>query len=148
MRVAVFGLGYVGSVSAACLAAAGHQIIGVDPDPHKLSLIRQGRSPVTEPGLDDLLAQALDRGSVAVTDDPEMAVAGAEGSLVCVGTPSRRNGSLETMYLERVLESIGSILARSASYHVVAIRSTLLPGVLESTLIPLLERASGRRAGG
>ena len=148
MRIAVFGLGYVGSVSAACLAAAGHHITGVDPDPHKLSLIRQGRSPVTEPGLDDLLAQALDRGSVTVTDDPEAAVAGAEVSLVCVGTPSRRNGSLETMDLERVLQSIGPILARTASYHVVAIRSTLLPGVLESTLIPLLERASGRRAGG
>src|SRR5688500_7598995 len=118
MKIAVFGLGYVGSVSAACLAAAGHAITGVDPDPPKLSLIRQGRSPVTERGLDELIAQALERGTLTVTDDPEAAVPGADVSLVCVGTPSRRNGSVETRYLERVIGSIGSILARSDSYHV------------------------------
>jgi GDP-mannose 6-dehydrogenase len=147
MRLAVFGLGYVGSVSAACLAAAGHEIIGVDPDSHKLSLIRQGRSPVTEPGLDDRIAQALDRGTLTVTDDAEAAVSQSDISLICVGTPSRRNGSLETVYLERVIRSIGGILARSSAYHVIAIRSTTLPGVLSSTLIPLLQDAIGRPPG-
>jgi GDP-mannose 6-dehydrogenase len=144
MRIAIFGLGYVGSVSAACLAAAGHDIIGVDLDPHKLSLIRQGRSPVTEPGLDELLGEALARQKLAVTDDTALALRDADVSLVCVGTPSRRNGSLETLYLERVIDGIGRALAGGSTYHVVAIRSTLLPGVLESTLIPRLESTSGR----
>ena len=147
MKIAVFGLGYVGSVSTACLAAAGHTIIGVDPDPHKLSLIGQGRSPVTEPGLDELIAAALARGGLTITAEPEQALAEADVSLVCVGTPSRRNGSLDTSHLERVVHSIGSILAASNRYHVVAIRSTLLPGVLGSTLAPILERTSGRRVG-
>jgi GDP-mannose 6-dehydrogenase len=148
MRIAIFGLGYVGSVSAACLAAAGHEIAGVDLDPHKLSLIRQGRSPVTEPGLDELLGEALASGRLTVTDDTPAALEGADLSLVCVGTPSRRNGSLETMYLERVFDGIGAALAGGTSYHVVAVRSTLLPGVLEATLVPRLERASGRSVGG
>jgi GDP-mannose 6-dehydrogenase len=148
VRIAIFGLGYVGSVSAACLAAAGHDIVGVDLDRHKLSLICQGRSPVTEPGLDDLLVQALARQKLSVTDDTALALRDADVSLICVGTPSRRNGSLETMYLERVIDGIGQALAGGSSYHVVAVRSTLLPGVLETTLIPRLERASGRSVPG
>lgn len=147
MRIAVFGLGYVGSVSAACLAAAGHRIIGVDLDPHKLSLIRAGRSPVSEPGLDDLLGRAVANGTLEVTDDTGDAVHQSDLSLICVGTPSRKNGSLETLYLERVIESIGQAIAGQSSYHVVAVRSTLLPGVLQSRLVPLLERTSGRIAG-
>jgi len=148
MRIAIFGLGYVGSVSAACLASAGHAVVGIDRDPHKLSLIRQGRPPVTEPGLDDLLAQVLAQGKLTVTADTTEALQDAHVSLICVGTPSRRNGSLDTIYLERVMEEIGQALAGGTSYHVVAIRSTLLPGVLESTLIPRLERASGRSVNG
>lgn len=147
MRVAIFGLGYVGSVSSACLAAAGHDVTGVDVDPHKLSLIRSGRSPVTEPGLDDLLMRMLVGGRVQVTDDAAAAVDRCQLSLVCVGTPSRRNGSLEMAHLERVIEQIGQALTRTSSYHVVAIRSTLLPGLWSSRLVPLLERASGRRVG-
>jgi GDP-mannose 6-dehydrogenase len=147
MRVAIFGLGYVGSVSSACLAAAGHDVLGVDVDPHKLPLIRGGRSPVSEPGLDDLLLRMQVAGRVRVTDDAAEAVDRCQLSLVCVGTPSRRNGSLETAHLERVIEQIGLALARTSSYHVVAIRSTVLPGVWSSRLVPLLERASGRRVG-
>lgn len=90
MRIAIFGLGYVGSVSAACLAAAGHEVTGVDVDPHKLSLIRSGRSPVSEPGLDDLLGRMVGDGRVTVTDDTAAAVSGSELSLVCVGTPQER----------------------------------------------------------
>jgi GDP-mannose 6-dehydrogenase len=147
MTIAIFGLGYVGSVSAACLAHAGHRVIGVDVDPHKLALMREGRSPVSEPGLDQLLTEGIAAGRVTVTDDTAAAVQQSDVSLVCVGTPSRRNGSLETLYLERVVEAIGKALAARTTYHVVAIRSTLLPGVLASRLIPLLEQTSGRRVG-
>lgn len=147
MRIAIFGLGYVGSVSAACLGAAGHDIIGVDVEPQKLALLRQGRSPVTEPDLDELLATVLADGRLRVTDDTADAVSKADLSLVCVGTPSRRNGSLESTYLERVIQQIGRALKGGVAYHVVAVRSTLLPGVLEARLIPLLEEASGRSVG-
>jgi GDP-mannose 6-dehydrogenase len=138
----------VGSVSSACLAGAGHDVIGVEVDPHKLSLIRQGRSPVSEPGLDEEIARVVAAGRLTVTDDVVAAVRQSDISLVCVGTPSRRNGSLDTTYLERVITQIGSALAASSAYHVVAVRSTVLPGVLASRLQPLLEQASGRRVGG
>src|SRR5687768_13682159 len=103
MNIAIFGLGYVGSVSAACLAAAGHDVVGVDVDERKLSLIGQGRSPITEPGLNDLLASGVRDGRLRVTGNAQEAISGAAVSLICVGTPSRRNGSLETLFLERVL---------------------------------------------
>ncbi len=147
MRIAIFGLGYIGSVSAACLAAAGHQITGVDVDQRKLSLIRTGRSPVSEPGLEDLLGRVVRDGLVTVTDNAVSAVAASELSLVCVGTPSRKNGSLETAHLERVMEQIGKALVARSAYHVVAVRSTVVPGVLQSVCLPLLEHASGREAG-
>jgi GDP-mannose 6-dehydrogenase len=147
MKIAIFGLGYVGSVSAACLAAAGHDVTGVDVDPHKLALMRNGRPPVSEPGLDELLGRMVKEGRVKVSDDTSAAVRAAEISLVCVGTPSRRNGSLETTFLERVVGEIGAALAGSSAYHVVAIRSTVLPGVVRSRLIPLLEQASGLKVG-
>lgn len=147
MNIAIFGLGYVGSVSAACLAAAGHQIIGVDVDAHKLSLVREGRSPVSEPGLDELLGRMVREQRVAVTDDSVAAVRQSDLLLICVGTPSRRNGSLDTTFLERVVEQIGAALAGGTTYRVLAVRSTLLPGLLSSRLIPLLERASGRPVG-
>ena len=147
MKIAIFGLGYVGSVSAACLAAAGHEVTGVDVDPAKLDLIRQGQSPVTEPDLDDWLRKGVASEQITVTSDTREAVRRSAVSLICVGTPSRRNGSLESTYLERVIEEIGNALVDHAAYHVVAVRSTLLPGVLEGRLIPLLERASGRTVG-
>ena len=147
MNIAVFGLGYVGSVSTACLAACGHQVIGVDVDEHKVSLLRGGRPPVTEPGLDELVARVVRDGRVTVTDDSVEAVRRSALSLICVGTPGRRNGSLDSTFLERVIEQIGLALAGEAAYHVVAVRSTLLPGVLISRLVPLLERASGRQVG-
>ncbi len=144
MNIAIFGLGYVGSVSAACLAAAGHRITGVDLDPNKLNLLRSGRAPVSEPGLDDLLGRMIAEGRVSVTDDAAGAVRASDLSLVCVATPSRPNGSLDTTYLERVMAQIGAALAGQAAYHVVAVRSTVLPGVVEGLLVPILERASGR----
>ncbi|MGE0593012.1 MAG: nucleotide sugar dehydrogenase [Vicinamibacterales bacterium] len=147
MKIAIFGLGYVGSVSAACLAAAGHDVVGVDVDRHKLDLVGQGRSPIREPGLDELLGRMVAEKRIRVTDDTAAAVGECALSLICVGTPSRRNGSLESGFLERVIEKIGQALATTSAYHVVAVRSTLLPGVLAGTLVPLLEKASGRRVG-
>lgn len=145
MNIAIFGLGYVGSVSAACLAAAGHSVTGVDLDSTKLNLLRTGRAPVSEPGLDDLLGRMIREGRVSVTDDATAAVAASDLSLVCVATPSRGNGSLDTSYLERVITQIGHALAQSSAYYVVAVRSTVLPGVVERQLVPLLAAASGRR---
>jgi GDP-mannose 6-dehydrogenase len=145
MNIAIFGLGYVGSVSAACLAGAGHSVIGVDLDPNKLKLLRSGRAPVSEPGLDELLGRMIRDARVTVTDDGAAAVAASDLSLVCVATPSRANGSLDTTYLERVMTQIGQALSGGATYHVVAVRSTVLPGVVEGVLVPLLAGASGRR---
>lgn len=147
MRIAIFGLGYVGSVSAACLAAAGHDVVGVDVDGRKLAMVREGRSPINEPGLDDLLGRMVAAGRITVTDDTAAAVQTSELSLICVGTPSRRNGSLDSSFLERVIEQIGAALVAAGQYHVIAVRSTLLPGVLRNRLVPLLERTSGRQVG-
>jgi GDP-mannose 6-dehydrogenase len=147
MTIAIFGMGYVGSVSAACLASVGNTVIGVDVDEHKLSMIRQGRSPINEPGLDALLGRMVTEGRLTVTSDTRAAVHAADVSLLCVGTPSRRNGSLESGYLEKVMEEVGAALKGRSEYHVVAVRSTLLPGVLVSHLIPILEKASGRQVG-
>src|SRR5262245_42155463 len=119
MKIAIFGLGYVGSVSAACLAAAGHDVIGVDVDPHKLELPRSGVLPISEPGLDNLLTRVVTEGKLTVTDDTVAAVTASELALVCVGTPSRRNGSVETTFLERVIGEIGAALRRSESYYVI-----------------------------
>jgi GDP-mannose 6-dehydrogenase len=148
MNIAIFGLGYVGSVSAACLAAAGHSVIGVDLDPNKLSLLKSGRAPVSEPGLDELLGSMIQEGRVSVTDDAAAAVTASDLSLVCVATPSRANGSLDTTYLERVMAQIGQALAGGTRYHVVAVRSTVLPGVVEGLLVPLLAASSGRSVPG
>jgi len=147
MTIAIFGMGYVGSVSAACLASVGHSVIGVDVDEHKLSMIRQGRSPINEPGLDALLGRMVTNGLLRATNDTVSAVHAADISLICVGTPSRRNGSLESGYLEKVMHAVGTALKGRTEYHAIAVRSTLLPGVLSSRLIPILEEASGRKVG-
>jgi GDP-mannose 6-dehydrogenase len=147
LNIAIFGLGYVGSVSAACLAAAGHRVFGVDVDARKLDMIRRGHAPVKEPGLDELLGRVVASGQITVTSETAATVQSCDVSIVCVGTPSRRNGSLDSTYLERVVEDIGHALSGGTDYHVVVIRSTLLPGVLATRLVPLLERSSGRRVG-
>ncbi len=147
MRISIFGLGYVGTVTAACLASAGHRVHGVDVDPNKLALLASGRSPVTEPGLDELVQRVCADGRLTVGSDAAAAVHQSDLSIVCVATPSRRNGSLDTRYLERVAGDIGSALRTTSVYHVVAIRSTLLPGLLDARVIPALEAASGRTVG-
>ena len=111
MRVSVFGLGYVGSVSAASFAADGHEVIGVDVNPEKVAAVNEGRSPIVEPGLDELLRRGVARKRLRATTDTEDAVNGTDLSLICVGTPSRKNGSLDLTYLVRVCEQIGDVLA-------------------------------------
>jgi len=147
MRVSVFGLGYVGSVSAASLATDGHQVVGVDVSADKVAAINAGRSPIVEPGLEEMLARTVAEGRLRATGDATRAVADTEVSLLCVGTPSRRNGSLDLTYLERVTEQIGLALAAKSAYHVVVVRSTVLPGTTHAVIIPALERASGKRYG-
>lgn len=146
MRISVFGLGYVGCVSAACLARQGHTVIGLDINPQKLELVRAGRAPVVEPGLDDLLPEVVRAGALRVSHDPVPTVAETDVSLICVGTPSSGNGRLELRYLENVCREIGTALSTKRDYHVVVVRSTVLPGTTEERLIPLLEEHSGRLA--
>jgi GDP-mannose 6-dehydrogenase len=147
MRISVLGLGYVGCVSAASLADADHQVIGVDVNEEKVAAVNAGRSPIVEPGLDDVLKRAVDAGRLRATTNTAEAVAGSDVSLVCVGTPSRRNGSLDLTYLERVSGQIGAALREKSSYHVVVVRSTVLPGTTHSVVIPALERESGKKYG-
>ena len=147
MRVSVFGLGYVGSVSAAAFAADGHDVVGVDVNAAKVQAINEGRSPIVEPGLDDLLQRGAAERRLRATTDTGEAVHATDLSLICVGTPSRKNGSLDLTYLERVCEQIGEALAGKDDYHVVVVRSTVLPGTTHGVVIPALERTSGKKYG-
>jgi GDP-mannose 6-dehydrogenase len=147
MRISVFGLGYVGCVSAACLAHGGHRVIGVDVNPTKVDLINRGALPVVEPGLDTMIAEALKSGTLSATNDAAKAVNETDLSLVCVGTPSQPSGSLDLTYVARVCEQIGAALATKAERHVVVIRSTILPGTSKNLITPALEKASGKRVG-
>jgi GDP-mannose 6-dehydrogenase len=147
MDISVFGLGYVGSVTAACLASQGHKVVGVDVNVDKVQTINSGRSPVVEPGLDHLIRKAVSVGNLSATQDAAAAVAHGDVSLICVGTPSNSNGSLNLEYVERVYAEIGSALAGMQTYKVVALRSTVLPGTLSTCLIPILTEESGKRVG-
>jgi GDP-mannose 6-dehydrogenase len=147
MKIAVFGLGYVGVVSAACLARDGHAVVGVDPNALKVDFVRQGKSPIVEPGLDELIAAAVTAGRLVAGSDVVAAVAQCEVLMVCVGTPGQPNGSLDLSYVRRVVQQIGEQLAGATAYKVVVIRSTLLPGSMQSVVIPALEESSQRQAG-
>jgi GDP-mannose 6-dehydrogenase len=147
MQVSVFGLGYVGSVSAASFAADGHSVVGVDVNPDKVASLVEGRSPIVEKGLDELIRDNVANGRLRATTSTEEAIAASDLSLICVGTPSRRNGSLDLTYLERVCEQIGDALRGKPDYHVIVVRSTVLPGTTHGTVIPALERTSGKQYG-
>ncbi len=146
-RIGIYGLGYVGSVSAACLANDGHRVIGVDPQAAKVDLIKAGKPPVIEEGLAELIAEGVSNGRLRATQDPAEAVAETDISIVCVGTPSRANGSLDLSHVQAVCEQIGAALRNHPGYHVVVIRSTILPGTMREVVRPTLERASGKIAG-
>jgi len=147
MKIAVFGLGYVGVVSAACLARDGHSVVGVDPNSLKVDFLRQGKSPIVEPGLEELIAAAVGSGRLVAGSDAAAAVAQSEVLVVCVGTPGQPNGSLDLSFVRRVIQQIGAQLAGTAGYKVVVIRSTLLPGSMQGVVIPMLEESSRRQAG-
>ncbi|MFC1442678.1 nucleotide sugar dehydrogenase [Streptacidiphilus sp. N1-10] len=147
MRISVFGLGYVGSVSAACLAGQGHEVIGVDVSRAKVDLVNAGRTPVVEERIGELIARVVESGALRATDDVREAIMGSDVSLVCVGTPSEPNGSLSTTYLERVAEQIGAAIAERGGWHTVVFRSTMLPGTCLNLLVPILEKCVGGTAG-
>lgn len=147
MNLSIFGLGYVGAVSAGCLAADGHRVIGVDPNRTKVDLVNRGMTPIVEKDIGEMIAAAGSLGHLHATVDVNEAVQGSEVSLICVGTPSQLNGNLDLSYVRRVCEQIGAALTRKSSFHVVVARSTMLPGSMREVVIPTLERASGKRAG-
>lgn len=147
MKISVFGLGYVGCVSAACFARDGHEVIGVDVSSNKVDIINSGNSPIVEAGMNELVAETVGAGKLKATTDSGEAVANSELSLICVGTPSNANGSLDLRYVTRVCEEIGASLRDKSSRHVVVIRSTMLPGTIENVVVPALESSSGKRAG-
>lgn len=146
-RVSVFGLGYVGSVSAACFAKEGHSVVGVDVAPAKVDMLNAGQATIVERGIAELVAAMRAAGRLRATGDVRDAVLNSDVSLVCVGTPSKPNGSLDLTYVERVCSQIGQALRDKAQHHAVVIRSTVLPGSTHEIAIPALEAASGKKAG-
>jgi GDP-mannose 6-dehydrogenase len=147
MNIAVFGLGYVGCVTAACLARYGHSVVGVDTNEEKVRHVNGGSAPVLEPGLGELVASETRSGRLVASADPVAAVTSSNVSMICVGTPSAANGSLGLHAVERVARSIGEALPGCSRRHTVVVRSTVLPGTTESTILPILEDASGLTAG-
>ena len=146
MRISIFGLGYVGAVSLACLVRDGHDVVGVDIDENKLALLRRGQSPIVEEGMQALVERAAASGRVTLTPDAASAVAATDLSFVCVGTPPLPNGSQDLRAIERLADQIGNALRVKSDYHLIVIRSTVRPGPVESLIRPILERRSGKQA--
>jgi GDP-mannose 6-dehydrogenase len=147
LKISVFGLGYVGTVSAGCLANDGHEVIGVDPVQTKVNLINNGQTPIIEADIGQIIASMVQAGRLRATDDPAQAIEETDLSFVCVGTPSQANGNLDLRYMRRICEQIGQGLKDKAARHVVVIRSTILPGTMRKIVIPILEESSGKKAG-
>lgn len=147
MRISIFGLGYVGAVCAGCLSARGHDVIGVDISSTKIDLINNGKSPIVEPGLEELLELGKTTGRLRGTTDVAAAVRDSEMSFICVGTPSKKNGDLSLNYIEGVCREIGLAIRDKSARHTVVVRSTVLPGTVKNVVIPILEECSGKKAG-
>lgn len=147
MKISIFGMGYVGAVSGACLAKQGHQVVGVDTNPGKVGLINAGESPIVEEGMAELMREVVDSGAFRATTDAEEAILGTEMSFVSVGTPSEANGALSLRAVHAVSREIGEVLRHKNGRHDVVYRSTILPGTTEEQLLPILEEASARRIG-
>lgn len=143
MKISIFGLGYVGCVSAACFAKSGHTVVGVDVAPAKRQILMEGRSPVVEKDLDELIATGVREGRLSAVASASEAVAATDVSLICVGTPSNPNASLNLSYVDRVCEEIGQALRDKKERHIVCVRSTMVPGSTEKVVIPALERGLG-----
>jgi len=147
MNISVFGLGYVGCVTGACLANFGNRVIGVDPNMVKVDMINQGKNPIVEKDLDTLLDKVSRSHKFSATSDWNKAVNETDVAMVCVGTPHRTNGSIDLKFIKRVSEHLGQALKNKVGYFVVVIRSTVLPGTVEGTVIPILEQESGKKLG-
>jgi GDP-mannose 6-dehydrogenase len=147
LRVSVLGLGYVGTVTAGCLAANGHEVIGVDPVPSKVNLINGGRSPIVEADIDQIIESTVRSGRLRATVNCDEAIQETDLSFVCVGTPSQANGDLDLQFIRRICEQTGTALRNKDSRHTVVIRSTILPGAIRTIVIPAIEEASGKKAG-
>lgn len=146
MKICVFGLGYVGAVSAACLAMDGHEVVGIDPERAKVDLINAGKTPIIEKGIGEIIKDQVAAGRLLATSDVA-AIAGADLLFVCVGTPSLPNGSIDLKYVRRVCEQIGEALRGHDHAPSVVVRSTMLPGTMRQVVIPTLEASSGKQAG-
>src|SRR5687767_2360610 len=146
-KISIFGLGYVGAVSLACLARDGHEVYGVDIDPAKLELVREGRSPIIEEGMQDLMRAVVNGGGVTVTDSLREAILATDVSFICVGTPPRANGNQDLSALLRLAEEIGKVLPDKETRHLIVIRSTVKPGTIDEIVKPLIESVSGLKAG-
>jgi GDP-mannose 6-dehydrogenase len=146
-RISIFGLGYVGVVSAGCLAKEGHAVVGVDPNKTKVDMINDAKSPIIEPDIGALISAAVSDGKLRATSDPVQSVLETDLSLICVGTPSQPNGDLDLTHIRHVCEEIGRALRQKKERHVIACRSTMLPGSTHQVVIPTLEEYSGKRAG-
>jgi len=147
LKISIFGMGYVGTVSAGCLAQNGHQVIGVDPVRTKVELINAGQSPIIEAEIGEIIAETVRSGRLRATDNQDEAINQTELSFVCVGTPSQANGNLDLTYIRRVCELIGRALRNKTARHTVVIRSTILPGTMRDIVIPTIEENSGKKAG-
>jgi GDP-mannose 6-dehydrogenase len=147
LKISVFGLGYVGTVSAGCLANAGHDVVGVDPVHAKVELINKGESPIIEAGIGDIIRATVASGKLRAAGDPVEAIDSTDLSLVCVGTPSQANGNLDLRYIRRSCEEIGSALKKKDARHTIVIRSTILPGTMRNVVVPFLEEFSAKKAG-
>jgi GDP-mannose 6-dehydrogenase len=146
MKLSIFGLGYVGCVSAACFAKEGHDVLGVDVNPTKVEIVNRGESPIVESGMSELVKEMVSSKSLRATTNTQEAINESDLSLICVGTPSNANGSLDLSYVERVCQEIGAALKNKNSRHVVVIRSTMLPGTIENVVVPALQGYSGKKA--
>ena len=147
MKISVFGLGYVGAVSCGCLPELGHEVIGVDISPQKVSMINNGQSPVVEEGINELISAAVKAGRLRATDDVEFAVLGSEVSLISVATPSNPNYTPNLTAVDEVIRSIGTALRKKPGHHTIVLRSTVAPGTTEDRILPILEASSGRKVG-
>jgi GDP-mannose 6-dehydrogenase len=147
VSISLFGLGYVGSVSAACFAHMGHKVTGVDISRTKVEVLDSGHSPIIEARMEELVAEANKSCRLHATTDSIAAVLGSDVSFVCVGTPSLRSGKLDLSHVEHVSREIGTALKQKTTFHTVVLRSTVLPGTTETLMIPTIENASGKKAG-
>ncbi|MEM7082331.1 MAG: nucleotide sugar dehydrogenase [Pseudomonadota bacterium] len=147
MNISIFGLGYVGAVSLACLARDGHIVYGVDIDQTKLDLIASGKPPIIEEGIQETMAEAVGSGRVHVTKECDEAMNATELSFVCVGTPSKKNGDQDMTAILRLSEQMGEALRKKDAFHTIVIRSTVRPGTVLQKIEPLLEKHSGKKSG-